>query len=498
MAMNNDNIFIIDHFYTIQKINRTLSQKIFNEKERYPHGQKCYEIFYDREKVCASCPVSQCVQEKRPFESENIADPKQFGLTRSVKAVPIMDRNGNVTQILVDCLGDEEGKDEKSQEVMTRMQLTLDGLLVLNSFNLEILNAIPHQAVVIDYEFNILSYNDAVLDYLQDVSEELVGRNLFRQIPAYNQWELRKAICDCIEDTERLKRSIILQSENEPGIWIEHHISQLGSNAGISAVLILSERKADSSGRDTEGFIGAPIPGQFESLSKLISRLSHDINNYLNIITNRLSWLKERFKPANPGESYNFKNEIQTLLQQVEKIGEVLYGVEMLQCHNSRDMTYIDIVELVENAITCATIKVSDRKNITVTKDYATDLPELVACEPNLEKALVEIYRNALEAARPAGQVWITIKEIDDEGGQIVLKIRDDGPGVAEENLNKIFNVFYTTKKDKKSAGLGLAVAAAIIHFHGGRIKVKSKKGSGTEVTVTLPLVAKPQFAECQ
>ncbi len=92
---------------------------------------------------------------------------------------------------------------------------------------------------------------------------------------------------------------------------------------------------------------------------------------------------------------------------------------------------------------------------------------------------------NAAQAIEDKGQITIETAVVDRE---IVVRITDTGCGVAPENLEKLFNPFFTTKPVGQGTGLGLSISFGIVRKHGGRIEVESEVGRGTTFSVYLPL----------
>ena len=80
------------------------------------------------------------------------------------------------------------------------------------------------------------------------------------------------------------------------------------------------------------------------------------------------------------------------------------------------------------------------------------------------------------------GDIWIRTYEA---GGQIFIEIEDNGSGIKEEALGKVFDAFFTTKK--KGTGLGLSISYKIVESHGGKIEVESKPEKGTKFTIRIP-----------
>jgi len=125
------------------------------------------------------------------------------------------------------------------------------------------------------------------------------------------------------------------------------------------------------------------------------------------------------------------------------------------------------------------------------------DLPELMADGSQLRQLLTNLMTNAIEAMDPGGQVSIRIARLADDGevavsgqpspGQVVIEVHDEGPGISEGDLERIFSPFFTTKP--QGTGLGLSIVRKVVDAHDGIIEVTSAPGRGTTFRVTLPVI---------
>ena len=97
----------------------------------------------------------------------------------------------------------------------------------------------------------------------------------------------------------------------------------------------------------------------------------------------------------------------------------------------------------------------------------------------------MNILDNAQGAIKGTGDIYITAKK---EGENIVVEFKDTGCGIAPENINKIFEPFYTTKPVGQGTGLGMSIAYRVIQAHNGKISVESEVGKGTKITLSLPI----------
>jgi signal transduction histidine kinase len=122
-----------------------------------------------------------------------------------------------------------------------------------------------------------------------------------------------------------------------------------------------------------------------------------------------------------------------------------------------------------------------------VTIDLRLGTVPSIACFPALlNEAFMNVLINACQACRGGDAARVAV-ESRLEGSEVVVQVRDNGPGIPPEHLPKIFDPGFTTKGVGVGLGLGLSVAYLVIREHGGTIRVDSEPGSGTTVTVRLP-----------
>jgi len=121
--------------------------------------------------------------------------------------------------------------------------------------------------------------------------------------------------------------------------------------------------------------------------------------------------------------------------------------------------------------------------------ELAPDLPAFKGNVQKIEQVLVNILINAaqaIEETKETGHIWVRTGLGPDTSVRVV--IRDDGPGITEENRRRIFDPFFTTKRPKRGTGLGLSIAYSIMAEHHGVIQIESTPGAGSEFTMVIPL----------
>ncbi len=154
------------------------------------------------------------------------------------------------------------------------------------------------------------------------------------------------------------------------------------------------------------------------------------------------------------------------------------------------DKKRADLNELLEEALGRVEY-ISSRHGVDIHKHLSPDLPKVMVDEFQLKEAFVNVLMNSLDAMRHGGNLTISTSvrssELKSHTDLIEASVTDTGTGISEENLDKVFQPFFTTRNSEDGTGLGLAITYGIIRNHDGKIDITSKHGHGTTVTIYLP-----------
>ena len=135
-----------------------------------------------------------------------------------------------------------------------------------------------------------------------------------------------------------------------------------------------------------------------------------------------------------------------------------------------------------------------DNRGVTVTLKLARNLAGAQIDAAQMQQVLVNLVKNAVQAMTTGGSLTLQTGETSDG---IWVSVADTGGGIPEEQINRIFEPFYTTKK--KGTGLGLMIVQRIVRAHNGRIELESHEGQGTTFRIWLPLhEKKPRLLEAK
>jgi signal transduction histidine kinase len=139
---------------------------------------------------------------------------------------------------------------------------------------------------------------------------------------------------------------------------------------------------------------------------------------------------------------------------------------------------------IAEQALKLLAPELAARK-VEVRKEYEPELPAVWADHDRISQVFINILLNALESMTPGGQIRLSLRRCGPPPC-VETCITDTGAGIPEEDLEKVFEPFFSTKR--KGTGLGLAIVHQIVEAHGGDIQVESQQGEGTSFRIILPI----------
>jgi signal transduction histidine kinase len=224
---------------------------------------------------------------------------------------------------------------------------------------------------------------------------------------------------------------------------------------------------------------------RLSTVGTLAAELAHEIRNPLVAVQTFLQILPERLD--DPEVTGELRAVALTELQRVARLLNELLGMARASVAT---FAATDLEAVVEQVVRF--LQVSARKKDVVLERGGDPLPTAAADASRLKQALVNLVLNAIQASPAGTTVTVTTRAGNDDGGRPVveLAIRDEGPGIPENERESIFHPFFTTKEN--GTGLGLPVTRQIITDHGGSIAVEGEPGHGATFVVRLPVTAPP------
>jgi two-component system, cell cycle sensor histidine kinase and response regulator CckA len=220
------------------------------------------------------------------------------------------------------------------------------------------------------------------------------------------------------------------------------------------------------------------------ALGTLSAGIAHEMNNPLGIMTARIEVMlldaEQQQLPAQVLE------DLQVLHRASQRVARIAAGLRSFARQSAGDPTPIDLNTIVDEALLLMQ-KPFGAENIRVVATLDRTLPPLLGDPNALHQVLMNLLTNAREAMAGGGEIRIETTRAE-RPDWIRLRVADTGPGIPPDEITKIFDPFYTTKRT--GTGLGLSVTYGIIREHGGTVEVTSQPGAGTTFTLEFPVLA--------
>lgn len=222
---------------------------------------------------------------------------------------------------------------------------------------------------------------------------------------------------------------------------------------------------------------------RLSTIGKMTAQIAHEIKNPLGSISLNAELIKEeisQFKGAS--DTTEADKLLNSIMSEVDRLTRIIEGYLQFARFPKSESSLEDINDIIEEVSNFLTLEAyTDR--IVVKKDLDTNLPHVPIDRRQIKQAILNITRNAFEAMPNGGELRITTAN---KGKEIEIAISDTGPGIPDEELDRIFDPFYSTKDT--GTGLGLSIAHQIIGEHKGKIVCNSEKGKGATFTIRLPV----------
>jgi PAS domain S-box-containing protein len=340
-------------------------------------------------------------------------------------------------------------------------------------------------AVIATDELGSVTYLNPLAEQLMGTTmPQVVGRTIEDVFPIFNEMT-HAPVENPVTRVMELGRIVglanhtVLQHTDGSLIPIEDSASPIRDRHDqlIGVVLVFrdatQERKTQELLRETE---------KLTATARLSATVAHEINNPLEAIGNLIYLAK-----GTPGIPVDAAEHLETAEQELERVSHITKQTLGFY-RESKVPERIDLPSLIEYVLKLCANKLR-AKNITVLREYE-ECPHVPGISGELKQAISNLISNAADAVNQDGTIWIKLDCVEDTGSSFVrMEIEDDGPGILPEHIDRIFEPFYTTKKDV-GTGLGLWVTKEIVDRHGGMIHIhpQSKDGArGAAFKVSLP-----------
>lgn len=344
-----------------------------------------------------------------------------------------------------------------------------------------IINHAGEAIFLLDNAGRVLEWNKAAEDLFR-----LPRRNVLNKKIQSLNLDIDLALDRAIHDIQRLGRSFTyearLEKESGPPKLVSMTLSCIAPSSGpmaeksgslvVIARDITSEKQLESRMSETEKLAG---------IGQLAAGIAHQLNTPLGSILLSAQMLEDTVQNEDDSE------DIHRIIRQTEQCRGIIKGLLNFARPTGSERGSMNLAEAITET---AYLMEKNLKLAGVELTVTDETDSFVFGNRNeLEQVFFNLLANAIDSMPDGGKIDVNM--IDGGTGELLVEFRDTGEGIPQENHDRVFLPFFTTKDYGKGTGLGLSIVARIVHEHGGRIELDSKPGKGTGFRLWFPRARK-------
>ncbi len=407
--------------------------------------------------------------------------------TRKPDSISVLDQT--TSQLLYDVL-----------RLSGQLQENQDQADLAHSLSHLLIGACSEGMVLLDRDFRILRANDAACKNAGLTSEEAVGKFCFQVSHG--------TLSPChSSDTPCPMRSTL--STGQSAHAIHEHLQQDGSSVfcDVSTYPLLDQdgkvvqvlevfrditadlsRRMEARSRALRNDLARMVQeDRLTSLGKLVASVAHEINNPIGSILNFSKLMEKSIAEGRtgPDQMSNYLDWLNMTINEAERVKYTVRNLLSFARQASISQQPVDLADIVQ-----ATLGLTAHHLQLAGVSVNAEVPSgslIVQGDPHqLQQVITNLLLNAMEAMNQDGKLDIT-GSLSEDRKHVLLELRDNGVGIPPENLEKVFEPFFSTKGASSGTGLGLSVVYGIVRQHKGQIKVTSQPGQGTCFRLCFP-----------
>ena len=418
--------------------------------------------------------AGQVIQSGDPVFIGSSKSPKKIQtqyLVHSLIYVPLMYKSKTIGVLGVDNRDKNKSFDERHVPLLSTLadfaSIAIENAQLYSETALEknklenILTQVRDGVLVVDNNHRLVLANHAVRKYLDLGEDELAGKSIFEVI---KDQEILEALTGKAQDPDRIE---LERDETQIYKVAITKIPEIGTVATLHDISYLKELD--------------------RLKTDFINTVSHDIRSPLTSILGYVD-LMARVGDVNDQQS-QFIKRVQMSVHSITELISDLLDMSRIEVGVLTDFELVQLADLITESVEGIQNQAEEREQ-TLKVSIAKNLPGINGSPTQLRQLMQNLLNNAIKYAPVGGKINLSV---DQEGGQVILRVKDNGPGIPQADQKKIFDKFYRSKNvvnDYPGTGLGLAITKSIVDNHEGRIWVDSTVGEGSTFTVVLPVAA--------
>ena len=448
-------------------------------------GKKCFVCYQNMEQPCDPCPTLRCLSSGET--ERNIVSGTPGGVVEWIElfSFPIKDKETKEITGVVEFVRDiterrkvEQAMKDSEERYRSLVENTMEGYFICE---------IPSG--------RFLFLNERSCDIYGYSLQEGINLSIWDVISAEEHERVKKRIQSRVEgkqiSSERQTYNSVCKDGSIIRVEVSTSLIKYKGKLVVQGVLrdITEQERLEQQLQQSK---------KMEAIGLLAGGVAHDLNNVLSGIVSYPDLILMDLPKDSP-----LIKPIQTIHTSGQKAAEIVQDLLTLARRGVSTKSVINLNEVILDYIKSPEHEklMSYHLNVNVETNLDQTLLNIEGSSTQLVKSVMNLVSNAAEAQPSGGNVMISTRnqyiqtpikgyEVIEAGDYIILEVKDNGLGIANEDLSRIFEPFYTKKvMGRSGTGLGMAVVWGTVHDHDGYIDVKSTEGVGTTFTLYFPLM---------
>jgi PAS domain S-box-containing protein len=470
-------VYVVDKTFRLVWMSTDLENKMRNNGVFEAIGKYCYSALWDNEKPCENCPVFRAVETggKERAEVRQCIHGKHVII--SVSSTLLEAGEGNPDDFMVQTAKDITVRKESENE-----------LIRLADLYKAIVEHAPTCISTLDKHGVFTSVNPAMLSTTglsKNMKDLVIGFNWLE-----NAYTIRSGLADYVKRGLKGESIVIhefpfITFRGDKKLFLDFHLVPMrGRDNSVEGLLVIVEEiteKVNIRARLIQETRKATI-------AKLAMGVAHALNNplasiaaYSELAAQRAHLLKAEFSLTDSLKELNYY--LTVIHDETFRCKQIANSLFKLGSNRNLENEDIDLATVIDEILEFMDF---GKKNISISKSFPKRLPYVQADLSMLKQVLWIVITNAIDSLekKDGGKIRLTGKTI--EANRVLVSVDDNGEGISEANMDKIFEPFYTTKAADKGTGLGLSLVREFVEKMGGSVEVRSKQGRGTIFSIIL------------
>ena len=361
-----------------------------------------------------------------------------------------------------------------------------------------VIKTAPNGLIILDERGIVQSFNTAAERMFGYKSHEIIGQNISLLMPSPQAKKhddfVKRYLLTGQKNIIDIGREVMARKKNDQLFPVELAVGEVTSNGQRLFTGFISDLTEQRISQKQITKLQSELVhvARHSAMGEFASTLAHELNQPLTAIANYTLATRQLVDKI---EKFEKKQSVISMLDkaaaQAERAGDIIRSIRSFVKHHENEFDWEELDEIVTEAVEIATIGTS-KYHIDVRIKKSGALPYVCLDRIQIQQVITNLVRNAIDAiVEQPGERNVKVELSRHGARSVIVRILDNGPGIAPQIQKNLFEAFNTNKPD--GVGIGLAVSKTIILSHNGEIRGKNRPEGGAEFTFVLPIDSKAE-----